>query len=199
MMAAMNTPQPLSDTSRAQPASRRRLLLTFGLGLTALLGGAGLAMCQQQARRPLDGEAVDAAPLWSQSFDRPDGGEPLALAALRGQPLLVNFWATWCPPCVEELPLISRFHQAQQAQGKHWQTVGLAIDQPSAVRRFLARTPVSFPVGLAGLGGTELVRALGNSAGGLPYTLLLGGSGQVLARKMGQVHEADLLEWSALI
>ena len=199
MMQAMHDTPPPSSPAATAATPRRRLLWMGGVGLVALLGGAGLAMCQQRAAPPLDGDAVDASPLWSQRFDRPEGGEPLVLATLRGQPLLVNFWATWCPPCVEELPLLSRFHQAQQAQGKRWQTLGLAIDQPSAVQRFLARKPLAFPVGLAGMGGTDLVRSLGNSAGGLPYTLLLGADGHVLARKMGQMHEADLLQWAALV
>jgi hypothetical protein len=74
----------------------------------------------------------------------------------------------------------------------------LAIDQPSAVRAFLARTPISFPVGLAGLGGTELSKSLGNMAGGLPYTVVIAGSGEVVQRRMGRVTRADLAQWVRL-
>jgi thiol-disulfide isomerase/thioredoxin len=118
------------------------------------------------------------------------------MGTLRGKPLLVNFWATWCPPCIEELPLLEAFYRENAS--KSWQVVGLAIDQPSAVRTFLQRTPVSFPVGLAGLGGSELSKALGNIAGALPYTVVISGSGEVVQRRMGRVTAPDLAQWAQL-
>ena len=132
---------------------------------------------------------------WNTSFDTPQGA-PLAMNAFRGKPLLVNFWATWCPPCIEELPLLDSYYRKYVA--KSWQVVGLAIDQPSAVRAFLARKPVSFPVGLAGLEGTELGKALGNVNGGLPFSVLVSGAGEVLHRKMGRLTDADLAGWVQL-
>ena len=89
--------------------------------------------------------------------------------------------------------MVDRFFRDQAPNG--WQVVGLAIDQPSAVRKFLARMPVSFPVGLAGLEGTELVRQLGNTAGGLPFTLVVDSNGAVAARKMGKLEPTDLDAW----
>ena len=75
------------------------------------------------------------------------------------------------------------------------QVVGLAIDQPSAVRKFLQKTPVGYPIGLAGLEGTDLLRELGNTAGGLPFTLVLTATGAVAARKMGKLEQSDLDAW----
>ena len=123
-------------------------------------------------------------------------GPNLRLQEQRGQVVLINFWATWCPPCVEELPMLNAFYREQAANG--WQVVGLAIDQPSAVRKFLQRVPLEFPVGLAGLGGTDLGRSLGNLTGGLPFTVVMGAEGRVLHRKMGQVTPQDLQLWSTL-
>jgi thiol-disulfide isomerase/thioredoxin len=166
----------------------RRTWLFGAVGLAAAAAGAWWRLGTGSGA---GGEALDAA-FWSQTFDRPEGGQ-LALASLRGKPTLLNFWATWCPPCVEELPMLDRFFREQAANG--WQVVGLAIDQPSAVRKFLERIPLSFPNGLAGLQGTELIKRLGNTAGGLPFSLLLSPSGQVLARKMGKLEAADLEAW----
>lgn len=183
-MTAEAIPQP--------PDSRRRTLLYAGIGAAAAIAGAAVALRQWG-----DGGGsgrVDAA-LWAASFDTP-GGPPLTLQSFRGKPLVVNFWATWCPPCVEEMPLLEAFFRQNTTKGI--QVVGLAIDQPSAVRTFLQRTPVSYPIGLAGLGGTELSKTLGNESGGLPYTVVVGADGSVVQRRMGRVSEADLGHWAKL-
>ena len=75
------------------------------------------------------------------------------------------------------------------------QVIGLAIDQLSAVRKFLGRLPLSFPVGLAGLQGTGLVKSMGNAGGGLPFSLLVDRAGDVAARKIGKLEPADLEAW----
>lgn len=170
---------------------RRRRLLMVGVGAAAAVAGGGLAWWRL---RP--GEIAEAAPeqFWNATFTTP-AGAPLAMSAFRGKPLLLNFWATWCPPCVEELPLLDAFGQQQAARG--WQVVGLAIDQPSSVRQFLARTPVRFPIGLAGLEGTELGKALGNLSGGLPFTVVFGPDGSIRQRRMGKVSRSDLDRWAS--
>ncbi|WCM87585.1 TlpA family protein disulfide reductase [Acidovorax sp. NCPPB 3576] len=180
-------------TAAAPGALRRKLLLYGGVAAAAGLGGAGLAWWRFQPHAVLSG--AEAA-LWSQRFDAPTGGDPVAMERFRGKPLLVNFWATWCPPCVDELPLLNAFYREHAAKG--WQVVGLAIDQPSAVRKFLERLPLDFPVGLAGLSGTELGRSLGNLTGGLPFSVLIGADGSIVHRKMGQVTAEDLQQWFAL-
>lgn len=118
----------------------------------------------------------------------------MKVSTFAGKPLLLNFWATWCPPCVAELPMLDAFLSEQRSRG--WQILGLAVDQPSAVRKFLGRTPVSFPMGMAGLQGTELSRALGNLTGGLPFTVVFDAKGQVRHRKMGQLEARDLQNWA---
>jgi len=144
---------------------------------------------------PLAGaDAGAVAQLWALRVPRPGGGE-LALGDFRGRPLLVNFWATWCPPCVKELPDLDRFHTAYAASG--WQVVALAIDGPTAVRDFLARRPLGFPVGLAGLEGSTLARGLGNATGGLPFTVVLDAGGRITRRKLGATTYSELQSWAS--
>jgi thiol-disulfide isomerase/thioredoxin len=178
----------------------RRTLLLSGFGLATAAAVAGWAW-QRELRRDADERAAKAAQalalassggLWVERFERPGGGE-LVMDTLRGRPLLVNFWATWCPPCVKEMPEIDRFARAMAPRGQ--QVVGLAIDSPVPVREFLARTPVGYAIGLAGLTGSELAKRLGNEMGGLPFTALFDRRGALVRRKLGETTEAELLTW----
>ena len=172
----------------------RRNLLYLGAAGAAGLAGIGAAWLKYEPQKLSSGQtrvAQDA--FWVMSFDTPDG-QPQPMSSFRGKPLLLNFWATWCPPCVEELPLLDAFYQEQKAKG--WQVLGLAVDQPSAVRKFLAARPIAFPVGMAGLQGTDLSRSLGNTQGSLPFTVVFAANGTVLHRKIGQLTEADLRDWA---
>ncbi|WP_236574185.1 TlpA family protein disulfide reductase [Hydrogenophaga sp. PBL-H3] len=160
-----------------------------GAAVAAAAAGAWMSWRRIAPQPVLSG--AEAA-FWASNFEGPNG-EAVNLAAMRGRPLLVNFWATWCPPCVEELPLLNAFNTAHAAQG--WQVLGLAVDQPSAVRGFMQKLPLNFPVGMAGFAGTDLSRSLGNPSGSLPYTVVFGLEGAVLHRKIGKVSEADLAQW----
>lgn len=162
----------------------------LGAAAAAGLAGVGTAWWRYQPTA-VTPSALDA--LWALTLDDPQG-TPVALAAFRGKPLLVNFWATWCPPCVEELPMLNAFYGQQRAQG--WQVLGLAVDQPSAVRTFLQRLPLEFPVAMAGLGGTDLAKSLGNTSGGLPFTLVVDAKGAIAHRKLGKVSPDDLKQWA---
>ncbi len=132
---------------------RRQVLVWAGVAAAAAAAGAGVAWWRL---RPGEMAPGAADRIWSLQLQTPEG-QALAFAGFRGRPLLVNFWATWCPPCVEEMPLLDAFYREHAAKG--WQVVGLAIDQPSAVRSFLRKTPVTFPIGLAGMEGRTHPRA----------------------------------------
>lgn len=171
---------------------QRRTLWMAGVAVVA--GGAGALLATRRLRlQPVMSEAETA--FWAGAYDGPNG-EAVRLVDFRGKPLLVNFWATWCPPCVEELPLLNAFHQAHKDKG--WRVLGLAVDQPSAVRGFMQKLPLNFPVGMAGFAGTELSRSLGNPSGALPYSVVFDASGALVHRKIGKVSETDLSQWAGL-
>lgn len=167
----------------------RRLAVLTGVAVAAGLAGVGVAL-KRHALSALSPEVMQE--LWAMEFDMPDG-QVMKLSAFQGKPLVINFWATWCPPCIEEMPLLDAFYQQNSSNG--WQVVGLAIDQPSRVRQFLTQHAVSYPVGLAGLTGTALGTQLGNEQGGLPFTVVLDAQGGLKARKLGKLSEDDIKSW----
>jgi thiol-disulfide isomerase/thioredoxin len=173
---------------------RRNLLL--GLGALAAAGaGAWLWRTQEHAQQAALADVRHDLPpgFWAIRVPRPDGSE-LALGQFQGQPLLVNFWATWCPPCVEEMPLLDAFGKAHAAKGIR--VVGLAIDGPTPVREFLSKHPVQFPIGLAGLEGNDLLKALGNSGGQLPFTVWIHPTRPDIERHRGLVTPELLERWA---
>jgi thiol-disulfide isomerase/thioredoxin len=172
----------------------RRNWIVAGTGVVAAAAGLGWQLNRQQpATAPAAPPDEATLAFWQSSFTQPDG-QPLAMAALRGQPLVLNFWATWCPPCVKEMPELDRFAQAFAARGGR--VVGLAVDNPTAVRAYLQRAPVSYAIGLAGFDGTDLSRKLGNSSGSLPFTAVFSRSGSIVQRKLGETHFEQLKGWA---
>ena len=176
---------------------RRRNWLVAGAGAAAAVAGVGWQHWRETIRGAQPGSAGEPAALtlWTMSFEKPEGGV-LSMAKLRGQPLLLNFWGTWCPPCVKEMPELDAFARQFKAQG--WRVVGLAVDNPKAVRDFLARSPVSYSIGLAGFEGSDLARTLGNEQTGLPYTVAFAANGTVLQRKAGATTLDELTRWAQM-
>jgi len=166
---------------------KRRFWLSTGLGCAAaLIGGSWL---WRSSQAPTEAPSLQESPLWLGQFEQLDG-TPLKLDTFKGKPLVLNFWATWCPPCIEELPLLNSFYKENKAKG--WQVLGLAVDQRTAVARFLSTNPLAFPVALAGLNGIELSKSLGNLSSGLPFTVVFNSAGSVVHRKMGRLSPQDL-------
>lgn len=173
-------------------APRRRLgLLAGGIALASMAAGGGVAwwLKSQRTSPDLPVSGAQNLDIWALQLAGV-AGAPLSLSEFRGKPLLINFWATWCPPCVEELPLLNRFFAENHANG--WQVLGIAVDRVDSVQSFLKRNSLKFPVAVDGAGGLALSRALGNPAGSLPFSVVYAPSGDVVYRKIGQLAAEDL-------
>ena len=122
-------------------------------------------------------------------------GNIVDLAAnYRGKRVLINVWASWCGPCIEEMPELQRFASAQGAEGV--QVVGLALDTVDGVRDFLSRVPVSYPIVLDTPGPADASVWLGNAKGVLPYTVLVGADGRIERQKIGPFQHGEISSWA---
>ena len=160
--------------------ARRHWLAMAAVGVAAGGLGAWSAWRRYSPDAPEDGVTDLLFALNLPSTDDP----AVDLGRWRGQPLVVNFWATWCAPCIEEMPELSELQQQYRAKGL--QILGIGIDSPENIRKFSAERPVVYPLFIAGAGGSELSRRFGNTAGGLPYTVVIDRSGVVRSRIVGR-------------
>lgn len=117
-------------------------------------------------------------------------------SAYAGRPILINFWASWCGPCIQEMPELDRYAKAQGADGT--QVVGIALDDAEAVRSFLQRTPVGYPILLDTAGPRDSGVQLGNPKGVLPYSVLVSADGRLLKQRIGPFSHGEIDGWSAL-
>lgn len=129
------------------------------------------------------------AQLWAAPVTDP-GGKPQSLNLFKGHPVVVNFWASWCGPCVEEMPALSQLQRQYAHKGIEF--VGLGVDSDKNVQAFLQKVQINYPVFVIGFGGADLARAFGNNAGGLPFTVVIDAKGNVRSTKLGQIQPAEL-------
>lgn len=116
--------------------------------------------------------------------------KPQSIKQWQGKFLVVNFWATWCKPCVEEMPELVQLQK--DLASDNVQLLGLGIDTPSNIAEFTKKYQISYPVFAAGMEGTSLSQAMGNKAGGLPFTALISPEGKVLKAYSGRLKMPEL-------
>ncbi len=157
-------------------------LLGAGMSATAPAPPAGVTVAARGDRIPV--------------LELPDlAGRRTTLASLHaGRPLLVNVWASWCGPCIEEMPELQRFAVAQGPDGV--QVVGIALDDAANVRDFLQRIPVSYPILLEVPGPADAGVRLGNPKGVLPYSVLVSADGRLLKQRIGPFAHGEIDAWA---
>jgi thiol-disulfide isomerase/thioredoxin len=145
---------------------------------------------------------------WSLSDNALPAGTPVATFSLPdlqgrqvplptpGRKVMINYWASWCGPCLEEMPILRDFAQRNGPNGT--QVVGIALEDPDASRRWLQANPPPYPMLLEAPSATDSSVTLGNARGLLPYSVLVGADGRVLATRTGPfIDLADLEAWVA--
>ena len=168
--------------------------------VTALAAGISIASVVlgerwlSQQREPVDG----ATPITTQIEILPDfrlpgiDGREIHSSSWAGKVLVLNYWASWCPPCLREIPMMVRTQAALQDRGV--QIVAIAIDRPEDVKGFIAEVPLNFPVLIGNLASVELSRRLGNRLQGLPFTVIFDARGRRIVSHAGEITEAQLTQ-----
>ena len=169
-------------------SGRREALI---LGVAGLAAAAAGFLVGPTILRQADGEQRGTGNRALPAASLPDlAGHTRRLSEWQGRVLICNFWATWCAPCREEIPLLTATRAKYALAGV--EVVGIAIDNAAKVRDFAASFNISYPILLAEADGLDLMRQLGNTGGGLPYTVIADREGSLVHRKLGAFKEAEL-------
>jgi len=167
----------------------RRLLLSAGVAIAAAVAG-GYTFMGRKAPAPAAGPAGGGDPVADlMQLQLPDlAGASHSLAGWKGQPIVVNFWATWCAPCVREMPELD----ALQKKYPDIRFVGIGVDSAANIQKFVEKVQVSYPLWVIGAGAIDTLRKLGNPAGGLPFTIVFNADGSINRKILGEIQPDDL-------
>ncbi len=120
-------------------------------------------------------------------------GRTVSVLPRNGRRVLINFWASWCPPCIKEMPMLDVFATQYADQGID--VIGIALEDAGSVRTFLAQHPVAYQIAIAEVGLVDLSTRLGNARGVLPYSVLIDAQGRIAAQKLGEFTADELATW----
>jgi len=165
---------------------KRNILLSVAIAILFTAIGAYFGNQQVQAEVA---QSAGARELLATSLPN-QNGQTQSLAQWKGKVLLVNFWATWCTPCVQEMPELS----ALQLENKvpNMQIIGIGIDSAANIREFSTKYKISYPLYVADTTGSELLRKLGDAAGGLPFSVLIAPNGQIKKTYLGRLKMSEV-------
>lgn len=176
----------------------------LGAGAGLLVSGPGPIWRSELGQRALQRAADATAPALPEGVTVAERGDPMPALRLpdldghavalpqdyAGRALLINVWASWCGPCIDEMPELQRYSERQGADGV--QVIGLALDDPAAVRDFLRRVPVAYPIVVEPPGPADASVRLGNQRGALPYSVLIDRDGRIAKHRLGPFAPGEL-------
>lgn len=163
--------------------SNRKIPLIALVLVCVLAITAGLGVSVWHAARQPSGPAP--------AFTLTDlNGQPHPSSTWQGKLLLVNFWASWCTPCLEEIPLLVEAQARYGARGL--QIIGPAMDEPEPIKAMVQRFRINYPVSADLMETDAASRALGNTQGGLPYSVLISRDGRILKTVLGSLNREQL-------
>jgi len=166
---------------------RRSTSVAFLVAAVGGVGGLVYSFTRPAGERPLS-----AAPVFASSF-RDFDRTMQPLGQWRGKTTLVYFWATWCEPCVREVPLLIKLYEKYRS--RNLEVVGIAIDQTDKVRGFTEKYRINYHVLIGGNDALNLSRKMGNGIGGLPFLVVIDSTGKVVATYIGELTD-EWLEWT---
>lgn len=166
----------------------RRLLLSAAVAVAATVAGGYTLMGRKPKNDAALADAGDPVAGLMQ-MQLPDlNGASHSLAGWKGRPIVVNFWATWCAPCVKEMPALD----ALQKKYPQVRFVGIGVDSAANMQKFVEKVQVSYPLWVIGAGAIDTLRKLGNPSGGLPFTIVFNADGSINRKILGEVQPDDL-------
>ncbi|AVJ26160.1 TlpA family protein disulfide reductase [Achromobacter spanius] len=166
----------------------RRLLLSAAVAVAATVAGGYTLMGRKPKNDAAPADAGDPVAGLMQ-MQLPDlNGASQSLAGWKGQPIVVNFWATWCAPCVKEMPALD----ALQKKYPQVRFVGIGVDSAANMQKFVEKVQVSYPLWVIGAGAIDTLRKLGSPSGGLPFTIVFNADGSINRKILGEVQPDDL-------
>jgi thiol-disulfide isomerase/thioredoxin len=166
--------------------------VTTGI-ICLVFAGLGLYFSTIYAAKPQPADELYASKL--PTIPAQADGSPVSLDSYRNSVLVVNFWATWCGPCVKEMPALSALQTELAARKIKF--IGIGIDNPEAMTEFASKYKITYPLFVAGMTGTQLSTNLGNVQGGLPFTVILDKSGAIVKTYRGKL-DMDVLKKDVL-
>lgn len=165
---------------------RLRWAAYAGAALLAIAAGVGVQLWRQS-----DGPAPEAAVAAVRAARLPDlEGTPRALDDWRGKVVIANYWATWCVPCREEMPIFVKLQRKYGDRGLIF--VGIAIDRQVKAAAFAKEIGINYPILIGGLGDIEATKDIGNKVSALPFTLVFDREGRLVKRHLGGIKESEL-------
>ena len=170
--------------------NHRQRVIGVIAAVLALAVGVFIGLQGREAKHASPALPADSVSRFFATRLNDDAGRPQPVEQWRGKTLVVNFWATWCQPCREEMPALSRLQAKHAASGV--QFVGIALDNAANVVQFKQGLAIGYPLLIAENEGGELTRQLGNDRLALPYTVVFGADGRVAMTKLGRIQEQEL-------